>query len=90
MANQPQLFNPRPLVTSDDLLWHPRFAIPIPLDVLELQADVINVYGGLVEIDTFSEERQKKIKDYYRFSAVTKTTNSNLRAARTNDTLDLV
>lgn len=90
MANQPQLFSPHPLVTSSDLLTHPRFPIPIPEDVLELQADVVNVFAGLVDISTFSEERQKKIKDYYKFAAVRITTNSNLIAARTNDTLDLV
>lgn len=90
MATQPQLLNLRPLATSDDLLSHPRFAVPVPEDVRELQADVVNVFAGLVDISTFSEERQKKVKDYYKFAAVNKTTNSNLIAARTGDTLDLV
>lgn len=37
---------------------------------LQLQADVINVYEKRIEISEFSPERQKQIKNYYRFSAL--------------------
>lgn len=36
---------------------------------LQLEADVVNVMEGRVDIATFNPERQKIIKDYYRFSA---------------------
>jgi hypothetical protein len=39
-------------------------------ETLQLQIDVINVYEKRVDIASFPPERQKQIKDYYRFSPV--------------------
>ena len=62
----------------------------IPPDVLQLQADALNVVGGLVDIATFPPEYQERIKSYYRFSATRMYSNNPYVAKRTTDTLDIV
>jgi len=66
------------------------FALEIPPDVLRLQTDVYNVYEGRVDIKTFDEAYQNKIKNYYRFTAHRQNSKSKNIAKRTNDTLDLI
>lgn len=61
-----------------------------PPDTQKLQLDMINVVEGRVPIETFEPEYQKKIKDYYRFSATRATTQYPVCAKRTRDTLDIV
>ena len=61
-----------------------------PDDILQLQADVINVLEGRVDITTFPIAYQKRIKSYYQFSATPYTTNSNVVAKRTRSTLDVI
>jgi len=39
-------------------------------DTLQLQADVVNVMEGRVELETFDKDYQKKIENYYRFHPV--------------------
>lgn len=88
MANQLRLFKPHPL-TKDDL-QSTHFPLPVPEDVLQLQADTINVLEGKVEIESFPLDYQKKIRSYYRFSAVRQNSKSNNIAHRTCETLDIV
>lgn len=88
MANQSQLFSLAPL-TKDDLA-HNVFSLEIPADVLELQADSLNVEEGRVDLSSFDEERQQKIKDYYRFTARMHNSKSHHIAQRSKDTLDLL
>ena len=91
MENQKQLYSLQPLepLTTDDLL-DGESVLVIPDDVLQLQADTLNVYEGRVAIETFSEEYQEKIKNYYRFSATRYNESNPIVAKRTTDTLDIV
>ena len=61
-----------------------------PEDVHQLQVDVINVFEGRVELSSFSDEYQEKIKNYYRFSATKYLTNDPVMANRTKNTLDIL
>jgi len=78
-----------PPLTTGDIDYNP-FPLEIPADVLLLQADALNVLEGKVSLSSFEPERQKKIKDYYRFSAIFQTSRSHNIAQRTSDTLDLI
>ena len=80
---------PFPKYVPQDLATTQLVFIPDP-DVLQLQSDVLNVLEGRVKITTFDPKYQKKIKDYWRFSATVQNSKSNNLANRTNDTLDLV
>ena len=67
--------NPQPILSLPPYemvdLPHPSPAM-VPNDSpdqLQLQLDTINVIENRVSIDTFTPEYQKRIKDYYRFSA---------------------
>jgi len=66
------------------------FALEIPEDVLQLQTDVCNVEEGRIELSTFDEEYQEKIKNYYRFTAHMQDSKSKNIVKRTTDTLDIV
>lgn len=63
---------------------------PIPEDMLQLATDMINVVEGRIDIKTFSEEYQKKIRSFYRFSATRYTTNKSKIAKRTPNTLEII
>ena len=91
MGTQPQLFSlsPLPPLTPEDINGNP-FAFVIPEDVLQLQADTLNVLEGRVDINTFDVDYQKKMKNYYRFSAIIQNSKSHNIAMRTPDTLDIV
>jgi len=67
--SKPKIYQPLPLeklkpadVDADSVFQKPQ-------DRLKLEADVANVIEGRVNIETFDLEYQKKIKDFYRFSA---------------------
>lgn len=78
----------QPLTKSDlddDLNY-----LPIDADTLQLQVDTLNVLEGRVSQDSFSEEYQRKILDYYRFSATKMNTSTSKPAPRTTTTLDLL
>ena len=62
----------------------------IPDDVLQLQADALNVEEGRIDIDTFPPEYQEKIKNFYRFSATRHMSNDGTIAKMTRSTLDLI
>jgi hypothetical protein len=61
-----------------------------PDDILQLQTDVLNVLEGRVKIETFDVVYQKRIKDFYRYSATVHLSKYPVIAKRTLDTLDLV
>ena len=63
-----KLFEPLPLppLFSNDMDADSVFRKPE--DRLQLEADVINVLEGRIEIETFDLEYQSKIKNFYRFS----------------------
>jgi len=85
----PISFLPLEPLTVDDIDYNP-FPLIIPEDVLQLQADALNVLENRVPITDFSPERQEKIKRYYQFSATRQNSKSNNIARRTVDTLDLL
>jgi hypothetical protein len=94
MANPNQLLNLQPLDT-EDLGVQPKVPTNTnphspPTDILQLQTDVINVLEGRVEISSFPANYQKKIKDYYRYSASVHLSKYPIIAKRTSDTMDLV
>jgi hypothetical protein len=62
----------------------------IPDDVRQLRIDAISVLEGRVDINTFDEDYQKKIKDYYRFSATRYGSKYGKVAKRTKNTLDII
>lgn len=82
-----QLYNMRPLTTED--LKDP-VPFQIPADELQLQADVLNVYSGQVQISTFSEEYQTKIKHYYRYFGIRSWTKNPTRIRKMKNTGDLI
>lgn len=86
MANQNQLYNQQifsPEQIGDDILG-------IEPDVLQLRNDALDVLEGRVDILSFSEDYQKKIKDYYRFSATRYGSKYGLIARRTPNTLEII
>lgn len=82
-------FLPLPKLPEFDQSSNP-FALEIPEDVLRLQTDVCDVEEGRVDIHTFEPEYQKKIKNYYRFTAHRQNSKSKNIVKRTNDTLDII
>lgn len=62
----------------------------VPEDVKQLRLDAVNVLEGRVDINTFDVDYQKKIKDYYRFSAVRYASQYGKVAKRTKNTLDII
>jgi hypothetical protein len=56
---------PDPLVELDN---NSNSWFETPIDTLQLQKDVLDVYEGRVDITTFPEEYQERIKNYYRFA----------------------
>jgi hypothetical protein len=58
-----------PPLTAEDLRNSGSFDITSE-ETLQFQADVINVFEGRVDINTFPPDYQKRIQDYYRFAAV--------------------
>lgn len=86
MANQQQLFKLQPFTDVRST----QFPLEEDEDVLQLQADVLNVLEGRVDINTFPADCQNKIKDYWRFAAIRQNSKSNNVARRTGDTIDIV
>ena len=76
-------------LTKEDILWNP-FALAFPEDVYQLQLDTLNVYEGRVPIESFSKERQERIKNYYRFSAIRQNSKSHNIAKRDMSTLTIL
>ena len=65
--------------------------LPIPPDKLQLQADTLNVIEGRISLASFPPEYQKKITDYYRFSADLQNRRSPQKPARRiRETMDLI
>jgi len=90
MENPQPIFYQKAPITVDDLKDDANY-LPIPDDILQLQADVVNVIESRVPLSTFSPERQQQITDYYRFSADFQNRRSPQKPAkRTTDTLDLI
>ena len=95
MPTQSQLFPLRPLTPYDMLMSSSEYDLIIPQDVYQLEADVENVFGGIIDISHYPPERQELIKAYYRFSARfnanwRKVTNDAKLAKRMRSTLDVV
>ena len=94
MENLTQLYSLRPIDTTN----LPRSSKVVtdtdpfcpPADIWQLQVDVINVFEGRVELSTFEPAYQKRIKDYYRFSATKQISSVETPIKLTNDTMDLV
>lgn len=76
-------------LTKDDLK-DDLAPLAIPDDTIQLQVDTLNVYQGLVQMGSFTEERQIQIRNYYRFSATRMYSDTPKCAPRTIDTLDLL
>jgi len=86
MANQNQLYPQEPIgpeQIGDDVLG-------VPPDVQQLRIDAVNVLEGRVDINSFDEDYQQKIKDYYRFSATRYGSKYGTVAKRTQNTLDII
>jgi len=62
----------------------------VPDDVLQLRLDAVNVLEGRIDIDTFDEPYQQKIKDYYRYSATRYASKYCIVVKRNRNTLDAV
>ena len=62
----------------------------VPEDVRQLRLDTINVLEGRVDINSFDEDYQKRMKDYYRFAARRMSSKYSKPAKRTRGTLDIV
>jgi len=57
---------------------------------MQLREDAVEVLEGRVDINTFDEDYQQKIKDYYRFSCTRYGSKYGLVAKRTKNTLDII
>ena len=88
MANQ-SIYLSRPPLTKADLM-DDQNVLPIPDDILQLQVDTLNVYQGLVPMESFDAEYQTRIMNYYRFSATRMNTNNSKPAPMTITTMDLL
>jgi hypothetical protein len=62
----------------------------VPDDVRQLRFDAINVLEGRVDLSSFDESYQEKIKNYYRFSATRYGSQYGKVAKRIRSTLDIV
>jgi hypothetical protein len=62
----------------------------VPDDVKQLRLDAVNVLEGRVDINTFDKKYQKKIKDYYKYSALRYGSKYGAVAKRTKNTLDII
>ena len=62
----------------------------VPDDIVQLRLDAVNVLEGRVDINTFDEDYQKKIKDYYKYSALRYGSRKGAVAKRTPNTLDII
>jgi len=88
MASRP-LNTSRPPLTKADLKDDLNY-FAIPEDTLQLQVDTLNVYQNLVALDSFPEEYQRRIQDYYRFSATRMNVDTSKPAPMTITTMDLI
>jgi hypothetical protein len=61
-----------------------------PRDILQLEADAINVLEKKVDISSFDKRHQQKIKDYYRFSATRNDKFQQSIAKMTRNTWDII
>lgn len=80
--------NSRQLITKAEM--DNPYPFRIADDVLQLQADTLNVEEGRIDINTFPSEYQDKIRNSYRFSATKHMSNDETIAKMTPDTLDLI
>ncbi len=87
MANLAQYIPLPPLIEGQ--LYSP-YPFPPQPDILQLQTDTANVIEGRVDINTFDEAYQTRIKDYYRFYGNRTMSNSEKVAKLTDDTMDIV
>jgi len=78
-----------PPLTPKDIDYSP-FAFEIPADILQLQADTLNVFEGRVPIENFSLDYQEKMKNYYRFAAHFQTNKSHNVVQRIAETLEII
>ena len=87
MANPQQLTPLQPLTDEPVIV----FPTSTPPDILQLQADAIDVLERRISITTFPLAYQDRIRAYYRFTPVLHQTSKPQNAApRTNDTLDAI
>ena len=89
MGNLKQLLDLPPL-TTEQIGRNPQIVPILPDDTLQLATDMINVYEGRIPIETFPPDYQKKIMDFYRFSATSYTEDQQVVAKRIRETLDIV
>lgn len=88
MAKKGTVFQLQP-ITPEEISDTP-FALAVPPDILQLQADTINVLEGAIDIKSFPLEYQNKIRNFYRFSADQFTSTQNLKIARDRTTGDIL
>lgn len=90
MAKLPQLINPVPL--NEPIEELPPDPVPFEPneDIKQLRVDVINVVEGRVDINTFPEEYQERIRHTYQFSAIHFASDVGVVAERIRETLDIV
>ena len=90
MGNPQQLYKLQPLpVMGDELSSFPSYT-EVPPDILQLEADTINVLQGIVALSTFTPYYQNKIKSFYRFSADRFRSYQNINIAKTYNTQDII
>jgi len=90
MANQKQLLSLKPYSMADVPPPCPDIMPTDPPETQQLQIDVMNVVEGLVALDTFPIDYQKKIRDYYRFYASRHTSKTPWTPPMIRETLDNV
>jgi hypothetical protein len=59
-------------------------------DVIQLREDSVEVLEGRIDIYSFDEDYQQKIRNYYRFSCTRYGSKYGLVAKRTKNTLDII
>ena len=88
------LYKPKPLSSEQINFISPEQigddVLGVPSDIEQLREDAINVLEGRIDILKLNEDYQKKIKDYYRFSATRYGSKYGTVAKRTRSTLDIV
>jgi len=77
-------------LTPDDLRWNPAEPLPLAEDLLQLQADTLNVFQKRVDLASFTPEYQEKIKSYWRFSAMRQTSKEQNCAKVIRSTLEAI
>ena len=90
MASRQQLLRLQPLpVTGSEFNSFPSY-LQVPEDILQLEADTVNVLEGTVPLSSFPKAYQKKIRNFYRFSADRFRSYQNINIAKEPNTLDIL